>query len=165
MGYRIEKQEHNLQYAYRRTRNLANRSQSTSWAVHEQCLIVGDLDNKTSPLSSNSVDSYTYYEQDVSNWACKVLDLDWWASAGVETTDMLWDDVQKHILKAIIKKKGKKYMNIRNVGNYCKEKISDHVRHRSMHLFDRTVEKLETKAMAYGFSVLKNAVGHKNITF
>ena len=163
MGYRIEKQEHNLQYAYRRTRNLANRSQSTSWAVHEQCLIVGDLDNKTSPLSSNSVDSYTYYEQDVSNWACKVLDLDWWASAGVETTDMLWDDVQKHILKAIIKKKGKKYMNIRNVGNYCKEKISDHVRHRSMHLFDRTVEKLETKAMAYGFSVLKNAVGVEHI--
>lgn len=163
MGFYVGNQNHNLQYAYRRTRNLANRSQSTGWAVHEQCLIVGNLDNKTSPLSPDSVDSYTYYEQDVSNWACKVLNLDWLASLNVESTATLSDSMQKHIFKAITKKKGKKYMNIRNVRNYCKEKISDHVRHQSIHLFDRTVEKLETKAMAYGFSVLKNAVGVEHI--
>ena len=163
MGFYVEKQEHNLQYAYRRTRNLDNRSQSTGWTVHEQCLIVGNLDDKTSPLSPDSVDSYTYYVQDISNWAYEVLDLDRWASNEVYETATLSDSLQKHILKARTKKKGKNYMNIKDVGNYCKEKISDQIRHRSINLFDRTFEKLETKAMTYGFSVLKNAVGVEHI--
>ena len=155
MGFYVGNQNHTLQYAYRRTRNLANRSQSTGWAVHEQCLIVGNLDNKTSPLSPDSVDSYTYYEQDVSNWACKVLNLDWLASLNVESTATLSDSMQKHIFKAITKKKGKKYMNIRNVRNYCKEKISDHVRHQSIHLLTEPSKSWKQKQWLMVFLCLK----------
>ena len=110
MGIHVVKQNHNLQYDYHRIRDLYDRIQNRVWSVHDMSVLKSELDSKVCPPSQNSIAHYTYYERDVSNWALEIQDLDWWASNAeyCDCAEMTSDSQQKHKLKAITKKKGKK---------------------------------------------------------
>jgi len=77
------------------------------------------------------------------------------------------DDCGDHVFMIIRSKKNKKRkdgnMNIKTIGNTCKERIGDRIKNRSSSIFDDVLEKLEKKVLAYGFSVLKSAVGIEHI--
>ena len=77
------------------------------------------------------------------------------------------DDCIGHTFIVIRRKKDKKRkdndMNIKTIGNTCKERIGNRIKNRSSSIFDDVLEKLEKKVLAYGFSVLKSAVGIEHI--
>jgi len=129
------------------------------------------LSDRTYSYTPNTIEGQSFWQHTVSATLIEPQGVDWLANHGTCEEDgcLIGRSAEqvyfanKYVNDKLQEEKGNKSMNLRNAGNYCKEKLSTRIKNRGINLIEDTIENLEKQALAYGMFALKNAVGVEHI--